>query len=409
MIVIPTEQMLKIELLAGSIKALSKTPWPCWDLRSLAFLVALGKALMKPALGAKLSDVVTLAYWLRAANLKQLQQQDLNSRVRLGLGLIVHFCSANVPVNFAFSLAFALLAGNSSVLRLSSKRSASSDLIIDVINELLTRTEFEDMRSRLVLLRYGHNDVITANLLAQCDGRILWGGDATISHLRQFSTPSRSREVAFADRYSLALLVPNPVLALNDAGMELLANRLFNDILVMDQAACSSPQMFVWLSDDANKVEMAQARVWSALAHICQEKQALSPIGQMNKFVNACDLVLAHHEIHSVRHEADATTGLLTRLQLHTLPLVPDQLRGYFGTLIEVQLPSLAPLVNIITERYQTLCYFGLQPDDLRHWIFKQGLRGIDRIVPVGQAIDMSLMWDGYDLLSSLSRGIEIR
>ena len=34
--------------------------------------------------------------------------------------------------------------------------------------------------------------------------------------------------------------------------------------------------------------------------------------------------------------------------------------------------------------------------------------RGIDRIVPIGKTMDFSLVWDGYDLIRSLSREISI-
>ena len=34
---------------------------------------------------------------------------------------------------------------------------------------------------------------------------------------------------------------------------------------------------------------------------------------------------------------------------------------------------------------------------------------GIDRVVPIGQALDMTFIWDGYDINRLLSREIEIR
>ena len=34
---------------------------------------------------------------------------------------------------------------------------------------------------------------------------------------------------------------------------------------------------------------------------------------------------------------------------------------------------------------------------------------GIDRIVPIGQALNINLIWDGYDLSKILTREIEIR
>ena len=35
--------------------------------------------------------------------------------------------------------------------------------------------------------------------------------------------------------------------------------------------------------------------------------------------------------------------------------------------------------------------------------------KGIDRVVPFGQALNINLIWDGYDLTKILSREIEIR
>ena len=45
-------------------------------------------------------------------------------------------------------------------------------------------------------------------------------------------------------------------------------------------------------------------------------------------------------------------------------------------------------------------------PNEIRNLVASQNLRGIDRVVPVGSAIDMGLVWDGYDIVASLSREI---
>lgn len=409
MIVIPSDISPKIDVLSGSLATISNRPYPCWDPRSINFLIALGKLLMKKALAAKLADAVTLAYWLRASNLEKLKNQNVTQNLRVGLGLVLHICPANVPVNFAFSLAFGLITGNSSVLRLSSRHSETTDLIVNAINELLANSHFQDISNRIVLLRYEHDDEITACLMSHIDGRIIWGGDSTIQYMRRFSMPSRSREIAFADRYSLAILNPRAVLSLDEIGTRLLAEHLFNDVLLMNQAACSSPQLFVWIDSDKLQVEKAQMRIWPELARVSHAKKAFSEIGQMNKLVDACNLVLAETSIQNVLYESDASYGSLIRLKLNKLPQVPENLRGYFGTLIELQLTKVEELAPIINERYQTLSYFGFDPNELQQWASGQKLRGIDRIVPVGKAIDMGLIWDGYDLLSSLSRSIEIQ
>ena len=38
----------------------------------------------------------------------------------------------------------------------------------------------------------------------------------------------------------------------------------------------------------------------------------------------------------------------------------------------------------------------------------KNNLFGIDRVVPIGKALDMNLIWDGYDVINSLSRIITL-
>ena len=39
----------------------------------------------------------------------------------------------------------------------------------------------------------------------------------------------------------------------------------------------------------------------------------------------------------------------------------------------------------------------------------KNHLKGIDRIVPIGQTLDMNFFWDGYDINKILTRVIDIR
>ena len=45
----------------------------------------------------------------------------------------------------------------------------------------------------------------------------------------------------------------------------------------------------------------------------------------------------------------------------------------------------------------------------LKKFVLANNLKGIDRIVPVGQSLNIGLLWDGYDIVNILSRGIEIK
>ena len=43
----------------------------------------------------------------------------------------------------------------------------------------------------------------------------------------------------------------------------------------------------------------------------------------------------------------------------------------------------------------------------IKNSIFDSGILGVDRIVPIGRALDMSFIWDGKDLIYSLSRIVD--
>jgi len=45
----------------------------------------------------------------------------------------------------------------------------------------------------------------------------------------------------------------------------------------------------------------------------------------------------------------------------------------------------------------------------LKSFVLQNNLKGIDRIVPIGKSLNISHLWDGYDILNILSRGIEIQ
>ena len=69
---------------------------------------------------------------------------------------------------------------------------------------------------------------------------------------------------------------------------------------------------------------------------------------------------------------------------------------------------DISDINDIITEKYQTLIYFGLDAEELRQNVIDNNLRGIDRIVPVGKSLDIGVIWDGYDLVRSLSRIVSL-
>ncbi len=404
MIPIPNNLSHKVTVLAGAVNSISNYPVETFNETRIEFLAELSRRLLADSVAKSLPDVATFAFWCRRANLMQIRRIYLKEeRFRMGLGLTFHICPANVPVNFAFSMAFGLLSGNTCVLRLPSKASASADILVKLISSQLEQPQFHQLRDALSLIRYDRDDEISRFWMSVSDGRIVWGGDKTVAHMRSFASKYRSREVSFSDRYSLCAVEPKSILRMEEPAFKKFCADLFNDIYLMDQAACSSPQLIAWIGEKED-VQSAQARLWSAVVKIAEEKYSLQAVHVMDKFVQSCRSAVSGPHVESIERSGN----VLYRIALSALSQHQDECRGYFGTVHEVVLPNLDALAPIVNERYQTLTNQGIKNSDVREWIVRNQLRGIDRVVSVGHALDMNIVWDGYDVVNNLSRIIDI-
>ena len=86
------------------------------------------------------------------------------------------------------------------------------------------------------------------------------------------------------------------------------------------------------------------------------------------------------------------------------IELALKSLKCHFGTFIEIEIKNLNELKNIITKKFQTITYFGFDTKNIEKFILNNAVTGIDRIVPIGRAFDIGPIWDGYDIVYSLSR-----
>ncbi len=371
----------------------------------MAFLADLSRALFADSSNRALPDVISFAFWARRANLDALRRRFAGHYpVQIGLGLVFHICPANVPVNFAFSMAFGLLSGNINVIRLPFENTPTVDAIKKSLSTVLTAPAYADIADALMLVRYERNDDVNRFWSAQADGRVLWGGDETVQYMRSLPTPPRARDISFADRYSFCAIEPGSILNMDQGDLEEFCDRLYNDIYIMNQAACSSPQLIAWIGEE-DTISAAKNRLWPRLTETVRKKFEVRPINMVNKFVDICDHLVRCDEVKQVhRHD-----NLLYRIELATPQAGFDEYRGYNGTLHEISLPSLSDLGKFVTEKYQTMTCQGFDKETLWRFVETNRLRGIDRLVPVGSALDMTLLWDGYDVIASLSRIIDVR
>lgn len=363
-------------------------------------LNALSAAILKDKRSRLYPDAITFAFFIRKSNLIALknncQLSTVNCQFRLGRGLIFHIAPSNVPINFGYSMVAGLLAGNNNIVRVSNKDFPQVDLIAELMNNVYK--DGFDALGRVALVRYDHNDSSATDYFSSvCSARVIWGGDATIAKIRQSVLPPRSFDVCFADRYSLAILNADKLVDENDINK--LAEGFYNDTYLFDQNACSAPHLVVWTGSNDN-IKKAKELFWNAVHSVVLAKKyqfqavmAVDKLTAMYKQSVAMDVTSEQTE-----------DNLLRRVEIKSLADNIDEYRCACGYFTEYNASSIDELDSIIKNKYQTLAYYGFEKSELEKFVLDNQLRGIDRIVPIGHTTDFDLVWDGYDLIRTLSR-----
>jgi hypothetical protein len=276
------------------------------------------------------------------------------------------------------------------------------DIICEAIERLFEQDKYSEIKAMTAFLRYQRNDVLTNMLSANCNARIIWGGDEAIRNIRQSPMRERSVEIVFADRYSFCVMDASAVVKLDEDELKRLTEGFFNDTYLMDQNACSSPHLIIWLGDD---VQAAKEKFWTAVARMTAKKYQLADINAVDKYTLLCRDAIELSDIVSVKKHGND----VYRVAINNLPDNMDTLRGKCGYFYEYDAANIDVLVHIINDKYQTITYFGVDKSLLLDFVIKNRLLGVDRIVPVGDALSVGVVWDGYDVVRSLSRVVDLR
>lgn len=341
-------------------------------------------------------DVATFAFFCRKANILNLKRKYNQDGFRLGRGIVFHIAPSNVPVNFAYSMVAGLLSGNNNIIRVPSKNFEQVFIIIEALKNVTISNNSFDLEKRLFLVKYEKTSDATEYFSSICDIRVIWGGDQTIDLVRINKIQPRSIDITFSDRYSFAII--NAKKIVDEKNIDKVANNFFNDTYLFDQNACSAPRTIIWIGNE-EVIDLAKKIFWDAVQNRI-ENYNFSPILAIDKLVSLLEQSTLDNKLIKVK----SVNNKLWRIQT---PALYKELENYTcagGYFLEYNAKSIYEISSFVTRKFQTMAYYGFEKDDLSLAIKNMKLLGIDRVVPFGKTTDFDLIWDGYDLIYSLSR-----
>jgi Acyl-CoA reductase (LuxC) len=373
------------------------------DQDTLNFCAEISRAILSSPEAKNYPDLVTVGFFCRKANSKKALGRVGGLENRIGWGTAVHIAPSNIPMNFAFSFFISLLAGNTNVVRIPSKEFPQVELFLKIFEEVCSAKQFEEIFQHNWFIRTERDSKTLDQFISDSDLMIVWGGDDTVAHFRKKKRKAKAIEVNFPNRISSALLGSDAYLVLDQHARKKLANDFYNDTYLVDQNACSSPSKVFWLGNETSN-DSAQKLFWQELKDFIGDSYSLHPTSQIDKIM---DMMRVNQE------SGEAICQVDMKENVWVLPIVgdldhPELLKGRFGLFFQKYISSLDQLPAFMSPIEQTLGIFGVSNDETKNVLMKTRISGVDRIVPIGKALDMSFVWDGRCLLSTLSRMIDL-
>tara|TARA_Y100001970_G_scaffold289507_1_gene420126 strand:- start:13573 stop:14778 length:1206 start_codon:yes stop_codon:yes gene_type:complete len=377
-------------------------PLPLFHDEIIEYLDNLSSEIKKDNKIRQYPDVATFAFYCRKANIMSLMKNFKHIQtINIGRGVVFHIAPSNVPVNFAYSLIVGLLSGNSNIVRVPSKKFIQIEIINNAIKRLYDKDVLRNISKRIILIRYEKSNSATSMFSSLCDVRVIWGGDQTIREIRKIQLPPRAYDITFADRYSFCIINANQFV--KETQHKKIAEGFYNDTYLFDQNACTSPHLILWKGSN-NNVKKSKEKFWNALYIMVKKNYSIQPIISVDKLTNFYRQSINMQDIKF----NPGKDNLIWRITLNSISDNIELYRCKGGYFPEYHIKDLKELSTVITKKFQTLSYYGFSKDELKKIIFELNPIGIDRIVPIGRTMDFSLVWDGYDLMSILSRKIEL-
>jgi hypothetical protein len=372
----------------------------------VAFIAAFSRAIFRNKSFRMHPELISLASWCRSKRIEGLIQEYSKVDRTLYLrekGIAFHIAPSNVDTIFVYSLFISLLAGNKNIIKVSSRNSEVIIQIIKVFFEVVAREpHFNFIKDYITVIQYENQKDITDKISFTADLRVIWGGDESILNIRKSPLRPTASEVAFPNRFSFSILDSSSYLELIEDDKSQLVDKFVADASTFGQQACSSPRLLFWLGSE---IETKSA---------CEDfSSRIQRISLTDDFFDMTERLVSVTNF-VARNESEVT-GLRASFCNLKAPLSKEMIQSlrecHTGNnwLLHVSASSVTDLNEYLTHKDQTASYFGLSREDISNFLNSIEGRAIDRVVPIGSALNFDHVWDGHDLLMSFSRQVRVQ
>ena len=366
--------------------------------KKISFLNEISKEILKNQKLNIYPDLKDFGFWCRKKNMVRYQKKSNVNLNLIGRGIALHIPPSNVPMNLAFTMAIGIISGCENFIRIPEKDFPQINSLLKIIKKILSKKNFKKINKSLCFIKYKKSDFKSSILSKISDVRLIWGGDSTVKKFKAYDTKTKNVDLYFPNKVSGSLINIDELKKLKSHEFTNLVYKFYIDAYLMDQRGCSSPKIIFWYG----KTTIMKKKFYEKLRSFITSKYQFNFSQTSDKFYLLSELAINN------------TSKVKTNLKHIDLVMIelkkPPEYNLYnnlaYGIFFSVNINKLSNIKNYINENFQTLSYFGFKREILTNLILKKRFKGIDRVIPVGSAFEMNLVWDGYDLIKCMTRCI---
>lgn len=377
----------------------------------IKILSSLGREMVRDTELLQKEGMFYLASWLRESNLLDYLETNFSDKNILDRyvkvkekqikaqprGLVCHWIAENVPTLALFSLFQSIICKNSNILKISEdcKENMVSvvkkleNIRVDLNGKLYEGGKILETFSFVV---FPYQDIeLSGEMSKIADCKVIFGGKEAVKAIKNLPEKEHCETIIFGPKYSFAIIDEE------NAENSDIFKKIVQDIIIFNQAACSSPHVLFYEKKDGLSVKDVALKLKDAFEESARKKpkENINP-STLAKVINKRG-----------EYFLDPEKSILCSKQLDWSILIDKnlQLEEPVGsrTIFLKEVKDVLDVVPLITNKVQTLGV-ALSTEKLIKLADEVSFKGIARVVPIGEMNNYDTPWDGLLFMNRLVR-----
>lgn len=393
---------LKYEILCGNdpIRIIDEAPWEIFHKDVINFLSELSKRLLNQKKQINFTNYAGFGFWARKANLIHLKNIRSDLYLRVGRGLSLHIAPSNISANALYTFAFGLLSGSPSIIRLSKKNIDELSEILEMINFIFKKDCFVELSKKFSFITYEHETNLNNYFSSLTASRVIWGGDETIKIFKSLNTNPDCIDMLFPNKLSSSIISAGWLINSIKSDVKNQAELFARDIGLFSQMACSSPTSLILLKDNNLPYKEALLNFLEDCDSALDKKVWLSDNHSLSNFKSSVDICMELSSSKCIYKGRNLSVFFIEKNNSINI----EDLKLKDSCLFLYEVNSLSEVPSLLAKNNQTIVCIGLKKNMKDELTKKVILKGTNRLVNAGNALNMNIYWDGYDVIGFLSK-----